>query len=295
MNILAACAGRGLAGAQVRLQVLRPLYGCEQDDPAFFTEAMRRPHPPRDADRARHRRGRGVGRATSPSKQPRRRRHRAALRQRARARRADLATPGCSSLPLVPMILGFDPRYQFVHEDDIVARPRARRRATASPASSTSPPTACSRSRRWSALLGKRAAAGPAAVGHRTAARAAARALGVRIPPEMLNQLRFGRGIDNRRYKATGFEYGYTTRGDGRSPSPSTCGCSRSSAASSPAYRYEREVEEFLRRSPLARPPAPPTTRRAARRRSRSASERRSGRGRSQPRLHRSATVWSDR
>ena len=24
------------------------------------------------------------------------------------------------SLPMVPMILGFDPRYQFVHEDDVV-------------------------------------------------------------------------------------------------------------------------------------------------------------------------------
>ena len=24
------------------------------------------------------------------------------------------------SLPVVPMILGFDPRYQFVHEDDVV-------------------------------------------------------------------------------------------------------------------------------------------------------------------------------
>ena len=38
------------------------------------------------------------------------------------------------------------------------------------------------------------------------------RALGVQIPPEMLNLMRFGRGLDNRRYKASGFEYGYTTR-----------------------------------------------------------------------------------
>ena len=38
------------------------------------------------------------------------------------------------------------------------------------------------------------------------------RPLGLRIPPEMLSLLRFGRGIDNRLYKASGFEYGYTTR-----------------------------------------------------------------------------------
>ena len=28
----------------------------------------------------------------------------------------------------------------------------------------------------------------------------------------MLNQIRFGRGLDNRRFKATGFEYGHTSR-----------------------------------------------------------------------------------
>jgi UDP-glucose 4-epimerase len=75
------------------------------------------------------------------------------------------------------------------------------------------------------------------------------RRLGVPVPLEMLRQLRSGRGLDNRRLKATGFSYRYTTReavlklrahqrlrpllgsGDG-------------------AYRYEREVEEFLRWSP---------------------------------------------
>ena len=38
------------------------------------------------------------------------------------------------------------------------------------------------------------------------------RRLGFRIPDEVINQLRFGRGVDNRLYKATGFRYGYTTR-----------------------------------------------------------------------------------
>src|SRR5919109_1230547 len=43
-------------------------------------------------------------------------------------------------------------------------------------------------------------------------AAAALRRLGLKIPPEMLAQLRFGRGVDNRRYKATGFDYRYTSR-----------------------------------------------------------------------------------
>ena len=38
------------------------------------------------------------------------------------------------------------------------------------------------------------------------------RRLGLRIPDEILNLLRFGRGVDNRPYKATGFDYGYTSR-----------------------------------------------------------------------------------
>src|SRR3712207_6508075 len=45
MNILAACSG-----TSVRKFVFKSsthYYGAEQDDPAFFTESMSRPHPPR--------------------------------------------------------------------------------------------------------------------------------------------------------------------------------------------------------------------------------------------------------
>jgi UDP-glucose 4-epimerase len=80
----------------------------------------------------------------------------------------------------------------------------------------------------------------------------ALRPLGVNVPPEMLAQLRFGRGVDNRKLKAAGAPLRHTTRetvqafaehlrvaavkGDGAAP-----------------YRYEREVEEFLRYSPSVR------------------------------------------
>ena len=69
----------------------------------------------------------------------------------------------------------------------------------------------------------------------------------------MRNQLRFGRGLDNRRYKASGFEYGYTSR-ETVLRSPSTCACIRSCAGDGEqGYTYEREVEGFLRRSPHVR------------------------------------------
>ena len=80
--------------------------------------------------------------------------------------------------------------------------------------------------------------------------------------------MRFGRGLDNRRYKATGFNYGYTSReavlrlGEHLRLQP---GAARRATS---GYRYEREVEEFLRWSPHVRREPPAS---AARRRSRAA------------------------
>src|SRR3954453_5724095 len=114
MNVLAACN-------DVRKVVVKSsahYYGCEQDDPAFFTEAMEPKHPARTPierdiveaeelvrdfsvhhpDRTvtvlRFCNGLGRGLRTSHSR--------------------------LLSLPVVTGILGFDPRYQFIHEDDIV-------------------------------------------------------------------------------------------------------------------------------------------------------------------------------
>jgi UDP-glucose 4-epimerase len=76
--------------------------------------------------------------------------------------------------------------------------------------------------------------------------------LGVRIVPEMRNHLRFGQGLDNRRLKATGYRLRFTTR--------ETVEKLREHQRVDPLlrdrsgqYRYEREVEEFLRRSPSVR------------------------------------------
>jgi UDP-glucose 4-epimerase len=64
--------------------------------------------------------------------------------------------------------------------------------------------------------------------------------------------LRFGRGVDNREFKAAGFDYGYTSRetvlklGDHLRLEPVLRGHEE-------GYRYEREVEDFLRWSPHVR------------------------------------------
>jgi hypothetical protein len=79
-----------------------------------------------------------------------------------------------------------------------------------------------------------------------------ARRLGLNIPEEMLGQLRYGRGLDNRRLKATGFRYRYTSREAVLNLAEHLRLHPILREVREP-YRYEREVEEFLRWSPNVR------------------------------------------
>jgi hypothetical protein len=154
------------------------------------------------------------------------------------------------SLPAVPMILGFDPRYQFVHEDDVVhALEHVSQRKL--PGVFNLAGDGVLALSEVASLLGRPYAPILPPWGTGLAA-GVVRRLGLKIPPEMLMQLRFGRGVDNRRLKALGFEYGYTSReavlklGEHLRLHPLL----RSNVE---PYRYEREVEEFLRWSPNVR------------------------------------------
>src|SRR6202035_5372884 len=73
--------------------------------------------------------------------------------------------------------------------------------------------------------------------------------LGLPVPVELLQQLRFGRGLDNRRLKATGYAYSYTTR-EAVLKLRAHQRLRPLLRSGSESYRYEREVEEFLRWSP---------------------------------------------
>jgi len=153
-------------------------------------------------------------------------------------------------LPAVPGILGFDPRYQFVHEDDIGNALEHAVKHDVPGAYNVAGDGVLVLSE-VASLLDKLFVPVLPPWGTGQAFDLMRRA-GLRAGPEVLRQLRFGRALDNRRYKATGFRYRYTTRetvlklremqrlhplmrGDGQT------------------YRYEREVEEFLRYSPSVR------------------------------------------
>ncbi|MDQ3720801.1 MAG: hypothetical protein M3350_08495, partial [Actinomycetota bacterium] len=158
---------------------------------------------------------------------------------------------GLFSGPAVPMILGFDPRYQFVHEDDVVhALEHVVQREL--PGVFNVAADGVLALSEVAGLLSKPYAPIIPPWGTGLAA-AGLRRVGLNISPEMLNQLRFGRGVDNRRLKAAGFRYGHTSRetvlvlGEHLRLHPLLRSGGRE------PYRYEREVEEFLRWSPHVR------------------------------------------
>jgi UDP-glucose 4-epimerase len=250
MNILAACGGEGSTVRKFVFKSSAHYYGSEQDDPAFFTEAMGRPHPPR----TRIERDIVEAEATVADFAEKNAGVSVSILRYANVLGPDVRTSHTKllSLPAVPMILGFDPRYQFVHEDDVVA---ALEHVVATDLRGifNVAGDGVLAFTEVVGLLGKTYAPLLPPWGTSIAA-AALRRTGLNIPPEMLQQMRFGRGIDNRKLKATGFQYRFTTRetvqklAEHMRLHPVLRGLQE-------PYRYEREVEDFLRWSPYVRNP----------------------------------------
>jgi UDP-glucose 4-epimerase len=255
MNILAACTGSDSPVRKVVVKSSTHYYGVEQDDPAFFTEDFQRRRPARTAierdiieaeelvrDFAVHHPDRTVTVLRFVN----------GLGGTLRTSHSQLL-----SLPFVLGILGFDPRYQFIHEDDIAGVLEHATRHDIPGAFNAAGDGVLALSE-VADLLGKPwlPVLPPWGTG---LAFTALRRAGLRIGPEVERQLRFGRGVDNRRLKATGYRFRYTTR--------ETLIKLREHQRLDPllrgggtAYRYEREVEDFLRRSNNIRRPQPPAS-----------------------------------
>ncbi len=71
----------------------------------------------------------------------------------------------------------------------------------------------------------------------------------IQFPPEMESLVRYGRGVDTSRLVEAGFEYGYTSAGAVESFARAN-NLRRATGKGEPAYRYERDVEQFFRHSP---------------------------------------------
>jgi UDP-glucose 4-epimerase len=245
MNVLAACGGPDSPVRKVVFKSSAHYYGCEQDDPAFFTESMRRPHPPSTPIE------RDIVEAEASVREFAQRNDDISVTvlRFANGLGPDMRTSHMSylGLPVVPAILGFDPRYGFIHEDDMAACLEHAVRHDVEGVFNCVGDGVLVLSE-VADLLGKQLAPLIPPWGTNLVL-GPLRRTGINIAPEMRNLLRFGRGLDNRRFKATGFRYRYTTR--------ETVLELRRFQRLHPImrrtgepYRYEAAVEEFLRFSP---------------------------------------------
>jgi UDP-glucose 4-epimerase len=148
-------------------------------------------------------------------------------------------------LPAVPEIAGFDPRLQFVHEDDVAD---ALAYATLHDVPGVFN-VAGDGVLPWSevaSIAGKRRV--PLAPFLTGLAAAPLRMLRIAdLPPEVLALLRYGRGVDTSLWQQAGYRYHETTLGAVSAFAEairleSTVGRARE-------YKYERDVETFFRHS----------------------------------------------
>ena len=164
MNILTACGGPNSPVTKVVFKSSAHYYGCERDDPSFFTETMRRPHEPRtrlesdivEADDAVQRLRRA---------QPRPHRHDPALLQRPRAGPQDQPQRAAEP-PRGPRHPRLRPALP-VHPRGRHRRRAPPRRANDLPGIYNAAPDGVLALSEVASLLGKPLRAGPAALGHR--------------------------------------------------------------------------------------------------------------------------------
>jgi UDP-glucose 4-epimerase len=149
-------------------------------------------------------------------------------------------------LPLVPSVFGFDPRFQFVHEDDVVRSILFVLDQDLAGIYNVAGDGMLP----WSevaTICGKRTVPlPPLATG---AAALPLRALGYDMPPETLELLRYGRGVDGTKFVEAGFEYRFTSAGTVENFAQalrlkSTVG------DRNPEYTYQADVEQFFKHSP---------------------------------------------
>lgn len=244
MNLFAAASAPGSTVRNVVVKSSTLVYGASPQDPVWFSEESRRSSPPRSMVERSLLEVESYVRDFAVDNP-----HVVVSMLRfSNVLGPDITTPLAKALelPLVPSMFGFDPRFQFVHETDVVRAIlhvlQHQVQGIYNVAGDGLLP--------WSevaAMCGRRTFPLPP-VGMGLLSSPLAR-LGVELPPELLDLLRHGRGVDNRRLKRAGFDYRYTSAGT-VADFVEALRIRRTVGETSPEYLYERDVEQFFRHSP---------------------------------------------
>jgi UDP-glucose 4-epimerase len=244
MNLLAAAAAPGSSVRHIVVKSSTLVYGSNREDPAWFREEMTRRKPPRTRVERSLLEVEGYLRDFADDNP-----HVVvSLLRFSNVLGTDIRTPlsRALELPLVPSIAGFDPLLQFTEEDDVIRSiefvMRNRIPGVFNVAGDGKVP--------WSevvSLCGKRRIPiTPVGTGLAMSMLEAARF--VDLPAEVLDLLRYGRGVDNRRLKRAGFAYRHTSAGAVESFVRASR--LRKTVGDATEYHYERDVENFFRHSP---------------------------------------------
>lgn len=244
MNLFAAASSPGSTVRNVVVKSSALVYGATSRDPRWFTETMSRKATPRTRIERSLLEVEGYVRdfaIDNPHVE-------VTLLRYSNVLGPKLSTPFSKALrlPAVPSVFGFDPLFQLVHEDDVVrsllfAIGEGRSGIYNVAGDGLLP---------WSemaSICGKPTIPLPF-VGTNLAAEPLRR-IGVDIPPELLDLLRYGRGIDNRRFKEAGFTYRYTSAGAVQA-FVEAVRLRGTIGSQEDDYRYEEDVEAFFRHSP---------------------------------------------
>src|SRR3954467_9326437 len=209
MNLLAAASAPGTLVRQIVVKSSTLVYGATYRDPVWFREEMSRTKPPTTRVERSLLEVEGYLRDFAEDNP-----HvNVTLLRFSNVLGTDIVTPisKALSLPLTPSVFGFDPMFQFVEEDDVIRSMQfvlgQKLPGIYNVAGDGRVP--------WSeaaAMCGKRLAPMPPVLTRWSAAPLSRLKL-VDLPPEVLDLLRYGRGVDNRRLKRAGFEYRYTSAG----------------------------------------------------------------------------------
>lgn len=251
MNLLAAA---GAADSPVRKLVLKNstlVYGSNYQDPNFFRETMSRTRGPKTRVERSLLEISGFLRDFAEDNP-----HIIVTALRfANVLGHHVVTPITRALrlPMVPEIFGFDPRLQFVHEDDVVG---ALLFGTLYDVPGVYNVTG-SGTITWGEvcrIVAKRRIAMPPLFTNWAAEPLRMLRL-VDLPPEIISLLRYGRGVDTSQFKAAGYRYRYTSAGAVEAYARGLR-LERAIGEQEPGYRYERDVEAFFRHSPAVLDPS---------------------------------------